>query len=104
MESHKNRNAMVLHKYLRLLRLNLKLAASVDTHTHVHAGSLGLEDALETKYQFSGIAGFTFTNSYLALYQFFTKRITMKHCQFKRNLATAVAPFTVYNVFNARNN
>ena len=52
----------------------------------------------------AGITGFIFTNSYLALYQLFTKRMAMKHHKFKRILANAMAPLKVYNLFfNIRN-
>ena len=48
----------------------LSNSASIDIHKHFRTGSVGLEDAWQTKSvhmrQFAGVLGFLFTNGYLA--------------------------------------
>ena len=75
----------------------LKYAASIDVHNHTRTGSLGLEDAVQTKSphirQVCGITGFIFTNAYLAYRFFKPDQSNLKHIEFKAHLGTAMVKF-----------
>ena len=73
----------------------LSNSTSIDIHNHFRTGSVGLEDAWQTKSvhmrQFAGVLGFLFTNGYLAYSKFQKSRI--KHCDYKVKLANALMEF-----------
>ena len=101
-KSHKTKHGPVQRP--KVADAYLKPATSIKKHNHVRTDSLDLEDPWQTNAIITGMTGFIFTNSYLTLYQFFTKRMTMEHHQFKRNLANSMALFKAYNIFfNIRN-
>ena len=73
----------------------LSNSASIDIHNHFRTGSVGLEDAWQTKSahmrQFAGVLGFLFTNGYLAYSKF--QKSSIKHCDYKVKLANALMEF-----------
>ena len=75
----------------------LRYSAGIDVHNHVRTGSLGLEDVWRTASphtrQFTGVLGFVFTNSYLAMKYFKKGGVPVKHVEFKMDLANQMVRF-----------
>ena len=83
----------------------LKMSAGIDIHNHVRTGSMGLEDAWQTKNyihrQFAGVLGFVFSNAYLAMRYFYGKRMSFKltngdHSKFKILLVNQLLSYEGY--------
>ena len=74
----------------------LQNSAGIDVHNHFRTGSCGLEDVWRTHNpmhrQASGVLGFLFTNSFLAK-RYFQKNFTLRHYQFKIDLANELVKF-----------